>query len=621
MEIEANNVSTAPTGAGNPQHPPQQYGQQPQYTQQPPYSQPPHMHQAPPQPQQYAHPHHLPQPPSPHHPPSPQAYQQYGYHTPHPPITVKHDKFKPDIYDLIFAIVAFVLGYIFARWMLPWKGAWRGWGISVFTTVYLLTTTLYFIKKQAFVKSAETWFWLAVTWATGLSYALWYNVGIEAIRVMFLFCSAVYYVLVSTGRTFMQKTSNYLIIDGLNATLFIPFRNFLNQYLSFGALEKGERKKGKYLSIILGVVFSIVLIAILIPMLQRADSGGFEVVIKFLSSMFDVVYLLEFLFYCIPTIPIAAYIYGLVSGAAHNRKTEFIKHETAERTAASLRIFQQTTPLIVLGAVCGLYLVFIFSQTPYLFSAFTGNRPEGWLVYSQYARHGFFELCVIAAINLVILAACNLTAKKEQEICKSIKILNATLSVITIVLIATAFSKMALYVDAYGLTMERLLPCIFMAFLAVVFVAIAAMQFVRQNRKFHLIGFALVTGAIVFTALCFANPDAIVVRYNSERYMNGTLEDFDTDILYRSGDAGIASAYEVYQWTNDEPLRQDIARYFTQMNSRFNYTRELNYTREHNQTLETYRRMSLLRDFEYAPKDAGTGDTAGTATDTADPTD
>ena len=265
----------------------------------------------------------------------------------------------------------------------------------------------------------------------------------------------------------------------------------------------------------------------------------------------------EFLLYCIPAIPIAAYLHGLVSGAAHNIGSDSTKPDKAKRAVDAMRILQPTSVFIVLGAVCGLYLVFILSQLPYFFSAFTGSRPEGWLVYSEYARQGFFELCGIAAMNLTIVTACNIVCKKTRSESGVLKAFNIVLAVITLVLIATAFSKMFLYIGAYGLTMPRVLPCVFMVFMAAIFVALIALQ----KLDFSIVRFALVTGAVMFCALCLTNPDAMVVRYNTDRYLSGSLPDYDTDILYRAGSAGVLSALEVYARTDDVKILNEITLY------------------------------------------------------------
>jgi hypothetical protein len=479
--------------------------------------------------------------------------QPYYY----PPVIQKRENsFKPDMLDFLFALAVLALGFLFSRWVLF---RWQGWGVAVFTTAYLLTVTMYFVKKGVFTQSVEVWFWMVITWATGLSYALWDNAGFEIIRVLFLFKAAVYYAIIASNRTILGKTSNYLLMDGINAIIILPFRNIINQYVSFSV----PGKTGKLLPGLLGAAMATILALILVPMLARADSGGFKVILEVLGFIsWDS--FVEFLFYAFFAIPCAAYIYGLISGAIHGKGTDIMKREPMERAAAALRFLHPTTVFVVLGTVCVIYTVFILSQLPYFFSAFTGNRPDGWLVYSLYARQGFFELCGIAAINLAILTTSNLTCKKQRPDSLLLRAFNVTLASITLVLITTAFSKMLLYIDAYGLTMIRLLPCVFMVLLAAVFIALI----VLQKWNFSIVRFALIFGAVTICVLCLSNPDAIVVRYNADRYLSGTLNEFDTSILYRARTAGIQPAIKVYERTQDEALKRRISTYL-QRNGNF----------------------------------------------------
>jgi len=478
------------------------------------------------------------------------ANQQYS---PEPQIAVKPENlFKPDITDFLFALAAFALGYLFSRWVLF---SWQGWGVTVFTSAYLLTVTAYLIKKGVFVSGAATWFWLTVTGLIGASFALWSNTGFTGIISLFLFCSACYYVITASGCTLMGKTGNYLIADGIRTVMLIPLRNFFNQYVSFSFLAKGD-KRGKVLPAILGILLGVVLLMILIPLLERADSGGFGLIVKFLTDLYTA-RIMEFMLYAMLAIPVAAYLYALASGAAHRKGTDLIKPEGVEKSVTSMRVLHPLTVYIALGAVCGLYVVFILSQTPYFFSAFSGRRPVGWLIYAEYARQGFFELCWIAAINLAILTIGNLTCKKRRSESRALMLFNIILSAITLVLIATAMSKMALYIGAYGLTMRRLLPCVLMAFMALVFVALI----ILQKRNFSIVRFALVAGAVMLCVLSLSNPDAMVVRYNADRYLSGTLPEFDMEILRRSGGAGVIPAIEVFEKTQDDDLKERLRVY------------------------------------------------------------
>lgn len=489
-----------------------------------------------------------------------QPTEKYTYPTyVHTPYVKPENKFKPEMSDFIFALVMFAIGYLFSRWVLF---SWIGWGVTVFTTIYLSVVTIYLAKKGTLHLGTATYFWFAATFITGMSYMLWDNAGISGYRVLFLFLSAIYYVVTASGRLIMGKTSNYLIVDGINAAIILPFRNFFNQYVSFGVFKGKGKGVSKILPVILGAVIAIILLLILVPMLRSADSGGFAIILDFLAEIFTIDWdtVIEVLFYGFFAIPVAAYIYGLVSGASFGKGTDVIHRESVSRTVSSLRVAHTVTVNVALITVIALYLVFIFAQMPYFFSAFTGNRPEGWLIYSQYARQGFFELCGICAINIALVTLANVLCKKQRmDGNRLLKILNIALACVTLVLIATAFSKMALYIDAYGLTMPRLLPCVVMVFLAAVFVALI----VLQQRSFSIVRFALVLGAVILCVMFIINPDALVVRYNTDRYLAGTLTEYDTEVLYRSRYAGVLPAIEVLESTTDAAVKIDITNYLS----------------------------------------------------------
>jgi hypothetical protein len=423
--------------------------------------------------------------------------------------------------------------------------------------IYLLAATLYFRSLQIKLRG-ETIFWFSATLLTGLSCALWQGAELRDVRGLFLFFSAVYFTLSAGGALIGGKTGNYVFFDGVSAVFLVPFRNFGNRYVALRSMRRGTRRHVKALPAVLGAIAALILISIVAPLLLRADSGGFQVAADALSDFFarlDMGRVIEFSLYLIPAIPVSLYLYGLITGAGHRRGTDVFRRESLEKAAVSARAVPDTTIYIVLGAMCALYLAFVAGQLPYFFSAFRGARPNGFLSYAEYARRGFFELIGIAAINLSLIIGCNLLCRRTSE--RALKCFNLALSCITLVLIVTAFSKMALYVRVYGLTMRRLLPCVLMAFLFAVFVGVI----VYQRRKFEITRCAAFVAATLIVALCVINPDALVARYNTSRYLAGTIPTYDMDLLYRSGAAGVPSAREVERVTSDSALRNGLREY------------------------------------------------------------
>ena len=466
------------------------------------------------------------------------------------------DPFVADRKDTAFALLAFVLGFFFVRWVFF---SWQGWGVSAFTVFYCFSISMYFIKKGVSIPRSA-YFWLSAVVLVGISYSFYANIGLEPWRSLFLLCAAAYYALCATGKLILGNTSNWLLLDGINAMFVIPFRNFGCQYKSLFSTQLIKRSMGRQaLSIALGLLLALLIAGMVLPLLMQADSGGFSRIANEIFKYFQWVQqqFMDIIINCILAIPVAAYLFGLAAGCAHERGCDTFKREDIQYTLGSIRIFAPATIYTALGLISCLYLVFIGSQLPYFFSAFVGQRPEGWQIYSEYARRGFFELCQIAAINLSVLALANVFCKRPQGKNYVLKVQNALLSLLTLLLIATAFSKMALYIGAYGLSIRRLLPCLFMVFLAIVCGGII----VLQKRKFSIVRLSAFTGTLMICALCLLNPDGFVARYNADRYLSGTLESFDVQILYQSGPAGIDPAIKVYAQTGDAVLKAQLTAY------------------------------------------------------------
>jgi len=459
--------------------------------------------------------------------------------------------FAADRWDSYFALFAFVLGFLYARWVLF---TWQGWGVTLFTLLFCGSVILYLQKKRVRIPKAG-WVWLAVVLLLGVSFSLWSNNGLELWPGLLLFCSAVYWILCATGVLIQGKTGDLLLLDGYNALIAIPFGNFGCQYRGLALLGSNKLAGGRHIfSVALGLLLSFIVAAMVFPLLLAADSGGFAQLINNILNGFrgfgDKFW--EIFWQLLLAIPIAAYIFGLVAGSAHKRGTDLFTEDSVLQKLSGLRILPMTTVYILMGFLCVLYLVFIGSQIPYFFSAFAGQLPEGWQGYAEYARSGFFELCRIAVINLFVLIAANVMGQKHWRDSLPLKLLNVLLALLTLVLITTAFSKMALYIGAYGLSMRRLLPCVFMIFMAVLYGGVIALQ----KRSFSITRLAVGVGAVIICMLCLVNPDSLVAEYNANRYLAGTLDDFDVETIYRAGPAGVDAALKVYALTGDPELKE-----------------------------------------------------------------
>jgi hypothetical protein len=184
------------------------------------------------------------------------------------------------------------------------------------------------------------------------------------------------------------------------------------------------------------------------------------------------------------------------------------------------------TPLLLI------YVLFFFSQTAYFLSAFRGILPPD-LTYAEYARRGFFELCAISGINLVVIGLLGLFTRRAGAGDRWQKVYGVTLAIFSLALAGIALRKMLMYVQMYGLTPKRLSASWFMLFLLLVF----ALVIVRALRPgLNLVKWAVTAGGVMLLVFCLVNTDGLVADYNIAGYRDGRLKSLDLDFFWDLGD-------------------------------------------------------------------------------------
>ena len=293
--------------------------------------------------------------------------------------------------------------------------------------------------------------------------------------------------------------------------------------------EPGERSRGKrLLGVLGGVALALLCLCFVLPLLMAADDGFASLLSGFVgrlaawfSGWRDS--WTEFVVKVFVALPTALYLYGLVYGAVRGRRACVYDKKEVCAVQRGLRFAPRSTVLTALFVLCAVYLLFISMQAKYLFGAFWGALPEGFS-YSEYARQGFFELCRVAAINIVILLAANVMSRAQAAENCMLRVCNTALSALTLLLLATAAAKMALYIAAYGLTVKRVLASVFLVWMACVFVCVI----LRQFRTVALVRVAVFLGAVLFALLCVLPVGDGISTYNAARVQAGTL---DPDVM------------------------------------------------------------------------------------------
>ncbi len=174
----------------------------------------------------------------------------------------------------------------------------------------------------------------------------------------------------------------------------------------------------------------------------------------------------------------------------------------------------RTERLVVLGAVAGLFGVFLLLQLTYLF----GNAPAvagSGITFAEYARRGFNELTIVATLCALLLMALDRHAQRGGRE-GAVRRVAWALVAETLLLLVSAFRRVWLYEDAYGFTTTRLYAQTYMIVMALVLLRLAwELRAVVDTRR--LARWAAALGVLAFVTLGYWNHEAWIVRTNVER--------------------------------------------------------------------------------------------------------
>lgn len=199
------------------------------------------------------------------------------------------------------------------------------------------------------------------------------------------------------------------------------------------------------------------------------------------------------------------------------------------RTVARLEWAIPLTLLVLLFAA------FVAVQLTVLFGGARLVLETEGLTYAEYARGGFWQLLVVTGLTLAVLAAAVRWAPRGTRTDRLlIRSVLGALSVLTLVIVASALHRMNLYADTYGLTRLRILVALCEVWLGVMFlfVLVAGLRLRAGWLARAVIG----TGVLLLLGLVVINPDGLIAERNIERYHR--INRIDTTYLSRlSADA------------------------------------------------------------------------------------
>lgn len=458
-------------------------------------------------------------------PPVPQPPQMPPTLTTPQPITPPRDY---SFSEAVFALLSLVMGYIFCRSFSPVNKPF--YSLIFIILLYTVTTVFLVIKKAKFGKAAI--FVAASGVAVSLALFISSNPFIHIFAFLYAIIAYCYYVYAAFANRLEGGFSSLILIDFFKAVFVTPFMAYGGLFRAIFSRKDGKLGKsvGK---ILLGLVIAVVPTSIILSLLTYDED--FKILLANIFS-FNTINLLGHILSIAIGIPVGMYIFGLFiasnDGSPKNGLTAQSCHTTAKDTAVipAFTLFGAALPILLT------YTLFFVSQFKYYVSGFVGVLPDE-TSYATYAREGFFQLCIVCFINLIILIFFTLFIRRNSKgYSLPLKILSVIFSLYTLILASTAVAKMVLYINRYGLTPKRVYSTWFMVILSLIFIAIIIKQFVQ---KVKVIPTAVIITVVMFFALGVCGTDTLIAKYNVNAYLNGKLDTVDLVSLEELGDAAI----------------------------------------------------------------------------------
>ena len=169
------------------------------------------------------------------------------------------------------------------------------------------------------------------------------------------------------------------------------------------------------------------------------------------------------------------------------------------------------------GLLVGLFALFVAVQFVVLFGSAEHVLRTTGLTYAEYARSGFWELLVVTALALGVLAAGSRWAPARTGAERIVKRgLLAALAALTLVIVASALGRMWLYQQAYGFTVLRLLVLTVELWLGAGF--LLALVAVLRLRPAGLTRPMVAAGLLALLGLAALDPERFVAQHNVARW-------------------------------------------------------------------------------------------------------
>lgn len=341
-------------------------------------------------------------------------------------------------------------------------------------------------------------------------FALTSDFGVNFLLFWLLVISdAVYFCILSRG---LKGLGDLRMIFNAVSSVFMPTFDHLGDSMRL-LFSHRDGRSANIKRLLIGGIFSLPVLLVVVPLLVSSDAA-FEGLVESIGGDFFL-WLLKIALGLTTAPFIFSYFFS-------SRNYKYKNHKGWHNRRFGIDPMGATS---FLGVISVCYFFYLFSQLAYFFGGLGGILPENYTM-AEYARRGFFEITIIAAINFTLVYTILLFCKKG--VWKLLKFLQIFINVFTMLLIVTAIAKMLMYISRFGMTHLRLHTSLFLVFLLCVGVALLLRC---VCKKVCIIRPALISALVILVLVGILGSGRIVATYNTEAFLQGKLQTLDVETI------------------------------------------------------------------------------------------
>lgn len=385
------------------------------------------------------------------------------------------------------------------------------WGLNFTIITICLAIALYILKRQHKAKVCFELLIPIIIFAGLFSFRA--SVFLQGLNLFLVLFCLLFLAAKATAISLQISNFGSYLINALRTGLILPFSPLILLFETPWS-KLATQKNNAWAGTLRGLVFAVPIVIVFSFLLSSADAVFNDILSNIFKFDLNLQSILDHLF---AILMFTVLFTAILRSSLLGENWQKIEVNTPQPLQFGLI---ETT--LVFGSLVVLFTSFMAVQFYHFFGGVAALEKTG-LTYSEYGRSGFFELVAVTILlHLLLLVGLWLVPKSKPLARDTFKGLALLLVILLFGVIYSAYSRLGLYIETYGLTELRFYSMAMIFWIGIVMFYFLAKLFSEKLPKIAVSYMFL--GMLGVIALNMINPDGFITRTNLERSLANDKE-------------------------------------------------------------------------------------------------